>query len=568
MKMNKIYILAFAAVILPATLAAQMQKQVEVTRDYVPSIERAQKLAVEPDMTDTTRMRPDIDYSITPLSWQTSLTTDKFRPATVTYWDFNRPSPFYIKAGVGIPLQSEGDIYVSTQNPDTGFAQFRVNHRGTYDNVKNYFGEKHDSRSMDNLAGITLGLYTGRRQLAGDFSYEDRNRRRNSASSTPESDAYVPAVAAALGDRINTGRLCGEIRFGDDFADLSRTNFNVAVRGIFFRDDSKKRDAALEEFKARYGEYAYGASASVARRLGRNTLRADADYDAVRGTGDLDYGSSRVHAALRYGREAGFVEYLLGADYWYDAVRGTDARHRVAPYLRLRFNISRKGHIVPFVEADGELSDNDFMSLSRENPYVVPGTVLDAGTMRYNFRAGIAGNLAASRLSYRLFVSASFADDDRYWYVRDYMWFGVMKGRRNIFSLEGDITYRPVSGLELSAMARASRFGGNKTGLCNTLPSFEGRASAQYTGRRWKLGASADLASRTEWTNLVGDDRYNARIFKAPFTVDLRAVFEWSFGEEVSIFVEGRNLLNNRIYGLAYCPGYGIGGLAGVKLQF
>ena len=44
-------------------------------------------------MTDTTRIRPEIDYTITPLSLQTTLTTRPIRPATVTYWEFNRPQP-------------------------------------------------------------------------------------------------------------------------------------------------------------------------------------------------------------------------------------------------------------------------------------------------------------------------------------------------------------------------------------------------------------------------------------------------------------------------------------------
>lgn len=51
------------------------RKTVEVTKAYVPSVEGASKLAVVPDMTDTVKMRPEIDYTITPLSLQTTLAT-------------------------------------------------------------------------------------------------------------------------------------------------------------------------------------------------------------------------------------------------------------------------------------------------------------------------------------------------------------------------------------------------------------------------------------------------------------------------------------------------------------
>ena len=95
--MKKLLLAALLLAALPRMGAAQVEKQVEVTKAYVPRVGSAAKLPVEPDMTDTTRIRPEIDYTITPLSLQTTLTTRPIRPATVTYWEFNRPQPFYLK---------------------------------------------------------------------------------------------------------------------------------------------------------------------------------------------------------------------------------------------------------------------------------------------------------------------------------------------------------------------------------------------------------------------------------------------------------------------------------------
>ena len=100
--MKKMLIVAALAAVLPQLAAAQVEKQVEVTKAYVPKVESASKLPVQPDMTDTARMRPEIDYTITPLSLRTTLSTRPIRPATVTYWEFNRPLPFYVKAGAGL----------------------------------------------------------------------------------------------------------------------------------------------------------------------------------------------------------------------------------------------------------------------------------------------------------------------------------------------------------------------------------------------------------------------------------------------------------------------------------
>ena len=95
---------------------AQVQKQVEVSKDYTPTVSAAQKLAIQPDMTDTVMMRPDVDYTVTPRSFETSLMTENFRPATITYWDYYRARPLYARAAIGMPLSSEVDGYLATYN--------------------------------------------------------------------------------------------------------------------------------------------------------------------------------------------------------------------------------------------------------------------------------------------------------------------------------------------------------------------------------------------------------------------------------------------------------------------
>lgn len=170
--MKRILFAAALLAALPCSVSAQVEKRVEVTKAYVPSVESAAKLAVVPDMTDTVKMRPEIDYTITPLSLQTTLATRPIRPATVTYWEFNRPLPFYLKAGAGYPLNSVLDFYASSQNPGTGYVVGYVNHEGRYAKIKNDFGIKNNSTRMLNRIGAAAGKYFGKHILEGDLSYE------------------------------------------------------------------------------------------------------------------------------------------------------------------------------------------------------------------------------------------------------------------------------------------------------------------------------------------------------------------------------------------------------------
>ena len=235
--MKRILFAAALLAALPCSVSAQVEKRVEVTKAYVPSVESAAKLAVEPDMTDTVKMRPEIDYTITPLSLQTTLATRPIRPATVTYWEFNRPLPFYLKAGAGYPLNSVLDFYASSQNPGTGYVVGYVNHEGRYAKIKNDFGIKNNSTRMLNRIGAAAGKYFGKHILEGDLSYENRMYHRYGMYVAPGvmSD-MAPGAMADYGDA-NIA-----VRFGDDFQDLSRVNFEIAIRGGLFFDHSEWPD--------------------------------------------------------------------------------------------------------------------------------------------------------------------------------------------------------------------------------------------------------------------------------------------------------------------------------------
>ena len=157
--MKRVLILSAAVLFCGVPLRAQVTKQVEVTKVYVPEVSKAVKLPIVPDMTDTVRLRPEIDYTVTPSALATNLSTEPFRPASVTYWEFNRPRPLYLKVGAGAPLNSVLDLYASTQNPGTGYAVGYLNHTGDWAEIRNDFGVRPVSWRMHNRMGAAAGKY-------------------------------------------------------------------------------------------------------------------------------------------------------------------------------------------------------------------------------------------------------------------------------------------------------------------------------------------------------------------------------------------------------------------------
>ena len=240
--MKRVLILSAAVLFCGVPLRAQVTKQVEVTKTYVPEVSKAVKLPIVPDMTDTVRLRPEIAYTVTPSALATNLSTEPFRPATVSYWEFDRPRPLYLKVGAGAPLNSVLDLYASTQNPGTGYVVGYLNHTGDWADIRNDFGVRPTSWRMHNRMGAAAGKYLGRRLLEGKLDLTNRvyhNYGFDGAEAlctrygNDGAASYYPFTKVS-NDRQHYDDAMLHVRIGDDFTDLSRFNFNVELRGGYF----------------------------------------------------------------------------------------------------------------------------------------------------------------------------------------------------------------------------------------------------------------------------------------------------------------------------------------------
>ena len=598
--MRKICCLAALLAAIPCIATAQVGKEVEVTKAYVPDVERATKLAAVPDMTDTVKLRPEIDYSITPLSFASQFDTRPIRPAQVTYWEFNRPRPFYLKAGAGYPLNSVLDFYAATQHPGTGYAVGYVNHEGRYADIRNDFGQKRDALRMTNRIGAAAGKYFGRHTLEGSVCYENRLYSRYGAcEAAPDAEAGAASVM-----RPDYGDAELALRFGDDFENLDRWNFDLAFRAGLFWDHS---DFSGYRNPARQTDV--GASAKLARRFGRHLVQVQGGYDRMAGQKAIDGRVEQLFTGgLRYGDAGGFIDFVAGADYCGDRIRGAAGGNYVIPHARLRFDLGTKA-LQPFFEADGGVHANDYRSLTRQNPYVfnafpvrnpdgetdgeggraIAVAPLDKSTVSYDFRLGIDGELWRERFTYRLYAGFSIRDDFLYWCSvpvggeassADLLGaFAPVAGRLTVTSFGGEAVFRPVSSFRLSLGARCNiynnegvwRWEAARCKLANGLPSFEGHAGAEYQGRKVTFGVSVGLQSARSWSVIgrnAAADGFEVRDFEAPFGADLRVHLDWRVGGRVTIFGEGRNLADRPLYRYAFYPEYGANCTVGVKLEF
>ncbi|MFQ7502996.1 MAG: hypothetical protein ACLRMJ_07495 [Alistipes finegoldii] len=165
--------------------------------------------------------------------------------------------------------------------------------------------------------GAAAGKYFGKHILEGDLSYENRMYHRYGMYVAPDISAdAVPGSMADYGDA-NIA-----VRFGDDFQDLSRVNFEIAIRGGMFFDHSEWPD-----YNDKARQTTLETHAKIARAFGRHRLAAEIGYERLAGQKAIGlYNQQLIHAALRYGIEGGVVRLEAGADYYHDKSRPSTRR--------------------------------------------------------------------------------------------------------------------------------------------------------------------------------------------------------------------------------------------------
>jgi len=564
------FILTISTLLLALTATAQVEREVEVTKQYVPKLPAAKKMDFQPDMVDTVAIRPEIDYTIVPKSFASALSTEKFRPAKVTYWEYAKSYPFYIKAGVGYPLVSEVDAYASTNRADVGYLSAYVNHRGSYSDIQTInpitnTEFKGKAQQMSNRVGVNGGKYIGRYTFNGDVYYDADIFHRYAQ---PKSDDAI--------DEINYENIALAMSFGDSFADMSKVNFSIYAAADYYNDKSEQ----LPDFERKMQQFSASAGLKLGRNIGTKArLYAAFDYQGNYGLRFLEnYGNSLFSGAVKFEYNLkSLLDIKAELKYCNDKLTGQKSRHHILPHVYVGFNVGQRDILVPYVEVDSRLEQNSYQHLQQANPYIMlrgseyqplPNTTI------FNMRVGFTGHTTNNKLSYRLNANAAFMNDALYWINVNNIGFDVTTAAQNIITLNASLEYKPLSTLLLGAGFKWMLYDENFVDVKNGKPNFEANFNIQYTHRKFAIGAKADIIGSRSWSfageYFEGDirDNFTLHSYTYPVCCDLGLTFYWFVAKQCTIYIEGRNLGNAKIYDYALYRRLGVGAVAGIKVQF
>lgn len=561
---------AAVALTMSATATAQnkdeFSNQVEVTRAYDPEVSTAQKIAVIPNMVDTVTLKPVVNYAILPTQWETAFALRPIRSANISMANYDPHHPFYLRVGVGFPMKSVADIYITAPMTEHSAFGFYMNHDGQWGKIKNDLGDKRRATAVVNKGGIYFTRQYERRSMAIDAGIIYRSYKPYGAFELP---------IMALGDYYGSTKLIGysdaalRFEFGDSFTDMRLFNLGVGVGGSFFSGGDKNRQADFD------------VSLKMGQLVGYGALTVAARFDYTKGLSALsDYDNYTISVMPEYRIERDKLTFALAADFLYDS--GYDGgTFTFVPNVELRYRAAPA--FIPYFTLGGGIEKGDYRTLSYMNPYILNGTTGD-NSLVWRGRVGFGGSVSEV-FTYDLYFGAE------YW--KDYRFFAnvysISEGstRFTVHNTPNARIYYPGAGLNLMIARGLNLSVSGKYNILSVdeidyygtsiepgiaIPDYEINVSLRYSYRnKFFFGIDALFCGKTH--NSVSDSKvlpahymFVCEDIKGSLKLDAEA--EYSIRKGFSVFLRGENLLNQNITLYNHYPIQGVSVMGGVKVSF
>lgn len=571
---RKIYAAAAALIMAAGTANAQedLNRSVDVSKDYAPRVQKAAKLGVQPQLGDTVTLRPDLEYTVRPRAWTGGFGVAPIRAAQMNARTYNAQYPIYVKAGGGYPGQTIFDLYATSVGQGAGGFGLYVNHRAQLADLENYYGVKQSAKSTTNSVGVFGKAVFGalkRWSVAGELGVDYDVWSDYGAFYF--STFYDRALKNEDIRMQHYATPRGSIVFGNDFTDFSFLNFRMGADGYSLSDRRDNKETGGRLF------------VEAGKGFGMSRLIVGAEMDAHEGrtleTGEHGNTIASVSADYRFDYEN--ISFGMGGRFAFEKPSGNDApdsRAWFLPRMRLKIAFADEFNFNALIISD--IKPNSYRNITASNPFWFEYPSLDPQSARisYEARAGFSGILGGvlyynvyagggivkNEMLLKMLVALYLANDKDADLVKLDNYIYPEKKRQSLFA-GAELEANLGNGFAVTAAGRYDKYDSDiYNDEANYLPKYTASLGVSYNHRdKWHLRAGVEIRGEYEfltYTNQMG--------YKAPAAANVTLAADYFLSERLGVFLEGENLANQKLYPLPFYRGVGIAVSAGVKLRF
>jgi hypothetical protein len=538
--------------------AQVIKKEVYVVSSFKPEVADADKISNLPSMTDTASSKIKTDYTVLPSHLKTSYNLRPIKPATMVGTPLDKLYKSYLNLGIGNYTTPVVDFSIHNLRSKEYAIGAYLFHKSSYSNLDLTQGYTVPAGyGINNLKAY--GKYFFKKATwSGDIGV-NTHRLRYYGANIDDSLIYASFRGIETKDikQSYTGYF-GQTSIYSTVVDSNTLRYSLGIGGEYFTDYFSNKEPH------------FNLNASMSKIYKGFLLGANVDYDNYTLTpkdSSKNY-KNNILSILPFAEkrtELWDVKLALKL-YFQDSIS-------VYPELNFRFQAIPKA-LLTYFGVTSYIENNNYQSISNENPYVLPGIHVRNALHQYVLYGGLEGQLS-SKAMYHFDVRLDNIQN-MHFFVKDTLTpyenhFDAVYDDVTLIKYYGEISWMPLT--NLTFLAKSNYY------------SYKLNNSYHMTPEKkpWQL-ANYDLTFAARFTykekifteieyNYIGkrdaknsNDPANPYVLKA--VNDLNLKIEYKYSKTFSAYLHFYNLLSQKYYLWNQYPCEKINFLLGLTYKF
>jgi hypothetical protein len=389
----------------------KMNQEVEVVKAYKPSVSNAEKINLLPEISDTTRFRPDLNYKTNNHPVTSGFQSSVLKASNLLRSEISYPGIGKISGGFGTNLTPFFDFYLNNPGSTNGTLGLLFNHLSSRGSVDLKGGSKTDAPFSYNKAAVFGSYVYEGITISSQISYQrDMNRFYGYPVAIPTDIMTDNFVKYFNQDQLNqTGFF--DLSLKSNATSAAQLKFNTNINLGYFNTSTTQVEKAMR-FK---GDFSYefatfsGKLAAGYDHFETENITQNPDFPGL-----ISLGSSwlQLSPSAFYQNEMFTLEGGLNLYSVYDNQNGTI--FKLYPNLDFVFHTADKNFSL-YAGLKGHLENNNYSKIAKENRWIDPVLLVKPTSHLSTFSAGIKGKIAIP-LAFDFGVKYG-KTDDQYFYV-------------------------------------------------------------------------------------------------------------------------------------------------------
>jgi len=420
----------FYVTVLAQKESNKLNQDVEVVKAYKPSVSNAEKINLLPEISDTTKFRPDMNYRINSHPVTSGFQSSQVKPYNQFQREIKSPGYGKISGGIGNYLSPFLDFVVSNPHGMNGTLGIELNQLSSQ-GVRDLKGGSQNDAPFSYNRAVIFGSYVANGvTISSELLYRrDMNRFYGYPIAIPDNIMENAFVKYFNKDQLNQLGYF-DLAVKSNATASSALKFNTGINLGYFNTSTNQVEKAIRvkgDFDYNFGTFS-GKLAAGFENFSTEEVTTWSDMPVF-----TDYKSSwlTIAPSVRYENESlslegGIKTYSLFEDKY-------ETTFKIYPKATVEFYAADK-KLTLYAGIDGFLDNNNYSKMAAENRWINP-TLLTRPTNYLNvFSGGLKGKIALP-FAYDIGVKYS-KTENHYFYVTK-----VVNGSGNATPAPEDLTY-------------------------------------------------------------------------------------------------------------------------------